>query len=320
MTTGAGPGPSAYHVPVMCREVVEALADVPEGVVVDATVGGGGHAAALLASAPHLSLVGLDRDPDALRAATERLAGYGDRVALRHGRFDALGDLLDEIGRPRISACLFDLGVSSAQLDRPERGFSYRIDGPLDMRMDPSAGVTAADIVNSSDERTLAAILRRNADERHCRRIAAAIVARRPFATTTQLAQVVAEAVPAPARRRVHPARRTFQALRIEVNGELEILEKALTEGLDRLIGSGRCVVLSYHSGEDRIVKSVFRRSAGESPPPRPGLPPAPGSEATVRLLGRRARTPTESEKEANPRASAARLRAVERLAEHRRE
>ena len=320
MTAGTGPDPSAYHLPVMCREVVEVLAESPAGVVVDATVGGGGHAEALLARAPHLSLVGLDRDPDALRAAAERLSGYGDRVALRHGRFDALGEVLDEIGRPRISACLFDLGVSSAQLDRPERGFSYRLDGPLDMRMDPAAGVTAADIVNHADERTLASILRRNADERQCRRIAAAIVARRPFATTTQLARVVADAVPGPARRRSHPARRTFQALRIEVNRELEILETALTEGIDRLVGSGRCVVLSYHSGEDRIVKSVFRRAAGEFPPPRPGLPPAPGAEATVRLLGRRARTPTEPERAANHRASAARLRAVERLSEHKRE
>ncbi len=314
MTAGAGPDPSAYHLPVMCQEIVEVLAEVPAGVVVDATVGGGGHAEALLARAPHLRLVGLDRDPDALRAATERLAGYGDRVVLRHGRFDALGDVLDEIGQPRVSACLFDLGVSSAQLDRPERGFSYRLDGPLDMRMDPATAVTAADIVNHADERALASILRRNADERQCRRIAAAIVARRPLATTTQLARVVAEAVTAPARRRFHPARRTFQALRIEVNRELEILEGALTEGIDRLVASGRCAVLSYHSGEDRIVKSVFRRAAGESPPPRPGLPPVPGSEATARLLGRRARTPTESEKEANHRASAARLRAVERL------
>ncbi len=310
MTAGSGP----YHRPVMCREVVEVLAEAPAGVVVDATVGGGGHAEALLARAPHLSLIGLDRDPDALRAAAERLAGYGDRVVLRHGRFDALDDMLNELGQRRISACLFDLGVSSAQLDRPERGFSYRLDGPLDMRMDPGTEVTAADIVNHADERTLASILRRNADERHGRRIAAAIVARRPLATTAQLARVVAEAVPAPARRRSHPARRTFQALRIEVNRELEILETALTGAIARLVASGRGVVLSYHSGEDRIVKSVFRRAAGESPPPRPGLPPTPGNEAVVRLLGRRARTPSEAELAVNHRASAARLRALERL------
>ncbi len=314
MTAGTGEGAGAYHQPVMRREVVEVLTEVPDGLVVDATVGGGGHADALLARAPHLRLLGLDRDPAALRASAERLAGHGGRVVLRHARFDALGDVLDEIGVGEISACLFDLGVSSAQLDRAERGFSYRLDGPLDMRMDPSTDVTAADIVNHADERTLSSILRRNADERQCRRIAAAIVAGRPFATTTQLARVVAGAVPAPGRRRAHPARRTFQALRIEVNHELDILETALTGAIERLSVSGRCAVLSYHSGEDRIVKSVFRQSAGEVPPPRPGLPPPPGSEATVRLLGRRARTPSESEKAGNHRASAARLRAVERL------
>ena len=315
VTGGSGPGRAAYHEPVMCREVVEVLAEAPDGVFVDATVGGGGHAAALLERAPQLRLVGLDRDPDALRAAEGRLAAYGHRVTLRQARFDALGEVLDGLGHPEISACLFDLGVSSAQLDRPERGFSYRLDGPLDMRMDPSTGVTAADIVNGADERFLAALLRRNADERYSRRIAAAIVAARPLATTAQLARAVAGAVPAPARRRAHPARRTFQALRIEVNRELEILEPALTGAIERLAGAGRCAVLSYHSGEDRIVKSVFRREAGELPPPRPGLPPAPGPEATVRLLGRRARTPTEAERAVNHRAGGARLRAVERLA-----
>ena len=299
----------------MCREVVDVLGEAPDGVILDATVGGGGHAAALLERFPKSRLVGLDRDPDALRAATERLADHSHRVTLHHARFDSLGAVLDDIGEPEISACLFDLGVSSAQLDQPERGFSYRLDGPLDMRMDPSSAVTAADIVNRADERSLAAILRRNADERFCRRIAAAIVAERPFATTAQFARAVAEAVPAPARRRSHPARRTFQALRIEVNSELEILESAIAAAIERLVPKGRCAVLSYHSGEDRIVKSLFRREAGESPPPRPGLPPAPGLRATVGLLGRRARTPTEMEKAANHRASAARLRAVERLA-----
>ena len=314
MTEDPGAGQAPYHRPVMCREVAEVLSEVPDGVLLDATVGGGGHAAAVLERAPHLSLVGLDRDPEALRAAQPRLAVHGRRVILRHARFDALGEVLDELGRPEISACLFDLGVSSAQLDRAERGFSYRLDGPLDMRMDPSTATTAADIVNVADERALAAILRRNADERFSRRIAAAVVAERPFATTAQLARTVAEAVPAPARRRGHPARRTFQALRIEVNRELEILEPAVTAAIERLVGAGRCAVLSYHSGEDRIVKSVFRREAGEAPPPRPGLPPPSGPEAAVRLLGRRARTPTESEKAANHRAGAARLRAVERL------
>ena len=306
--------PPYHHQPVMCREVVDVLRDVPEGVVVDATVGGGGHAAAVLESLPQVHLVGLDRDPDALQACAERLAPHRHRVTLRHARFDSLGAVLDDIGHPLVAACLFDLGVSSAQLDRPGRGFSYRLDGPLDMRMDPGTAVTAADIVNSADEGTLASILRRNADERHARRIAAAIVAQRPFATTAQLSRAVAGAVPAPARRRSHPARRTFQALRIEVNGELELLERSLTGAIDRLVGSGRCAVLSYHSGEDRIVKSVFRRAAGESSPPRPGLPPAPGPPATVRLVSRRSLTPTDSEKASNHRAGSARLRAVERL------
>ena len=306
--------PPYHHEPVMCREVVEVLRPAPEGILVDATVGGGGHAAALLDNLPQVRLVGLDRDPEALRAAAKRLANQGHRVTLHHATFDALEAVLDNMGFSEISACLFDLGVSSTQLDRPERGFSYRHDGPLDMRMDPATALTAADIVNEVDEHSLAGILRRNADERYARRIAAAIVAQRPFATTTQLSRAVAAAVPAAARRRTHPARRTFQALRIEVNGELETLEEALTAAIARLSGAGRCAVLSYHSGEDRIVKSLFRRAAGESPPPRPGLPPVPGSAATVRLLSRRARTPTESEKAANHRAGSARLRAVERL------
>lgn len=313
--TDSPPQGGAYHEPVMCREVVELLAEVPDGVVLDATVGGGGHAAAVLAAAPRLRLIGIDQDPEALGAAAQRLAGYGERVILRHARFDGLARVLDEAGQSEVSACLFDLGVSSAQLDRPERGFSYRSDGPLDMRMDPAGERTAADIVNLAPEHDLAAVLYRNADERHSRRIAAAIVAKRPFTTTAQLAAAVAEAVPAASRRRAHSARRTFQALRIEVNRELDILAPALGDAIKRLAAAGRCAVLSYHSGEDRIVKSVLRTAAGEVQPPRPGLPPAPGPEPVVRLLGRRARTPSDSELAANPRASAARLRAVERLA-----
>ncbi len=317
MTAGDQQPAPSYHSPVMCREVVELLAEVPAGVMLDATIGGGGHAAAALRAAPQLDLVGIDRDPEALKASAAVLADFGDRVVLRHARFDAIPEVLEGLGKPQISACLFDLGVSSAQLDSPERGFSYRLEGPLDMRMDQTATTTAADIVNHVDEQYLAAMLYRNADERHSRRIAAAIVAKRPFTTTGQLAQVVAEAVPGGDRRRSHPARRTFQALRIEVNNELEILESALTASISRLGAFGRCVVISYHSGEDRIVKSVFRRVAGENAPPRPGLPPAPDTKASVRLLGRRARRPTDEEKSANHRASAARLRAVERLAAH---
>ncbi len=315
----ADPGEAApyRHDPVMCREVVELFGAVAGGVVVDATIGGGGHAAALLQHCEGLHLVGIDRDPAALRAASLRLGEHRGRVTLRQARFDALGAVLDELGHPRISACLFDLGVSSAQLDRAGRGFSYRLDGPLDMRMDPSGAMTAADIVNHAGEERIASILYRNADERHSRRIARAIVARRPFSTTTQLAEAVAGAVPGPgSRRRSHPARRTFQALRIEVNSELKVLPAALAEAIDRLAPAGRCAVLSYHSGEDRIVKRVFRAAAGEPPPTRPGLPPVPGRAATVRLLHRRPLTPAQHETAFNPRAAPARLRAVERLTE----
>ncbi|MEM9201186.1 MAG: 16S rRNA (cytosine(1402)-N(4))-methyltransferase RsmH [Actinomycetota bacterium] len=304
------------HAPVMLDEVVETLAPVPDGLVVDATLGGAGHSAALLAANDGLSILGLDRDEMALEAAGARLAPHGDRVALRHTRFDGLADAVRSVGANELSGVLFDLGVSSPQLDRADRGFSFRHDGPLDMRMDRSHGPTAADFVNTVDERTLTGVLQRNADERHARRIARAVIAHRPFATTGELAEVVRDAVPAAARRGAgHPARKTFQAIRIEINDELSMLERSLRQALDLLAPNGRCAVLSYHSGEDRIVKNVFRAAAGEAPRPRPDLPPPPGHEPTVRLLWRGAARPTEREVERNPRAEAARYRAVEKLA-----
>ena len=191
--------------------------------------------------------------------------------------------------------------MSSPQLDLADRGFSFRNDGPLDMRMDRSQGRTAADLVNTTDERTLAGILQRNGDERHARRIARAIIAARPISTTGELAEIVRDAVPAAARRHAgHPARKTFQAIRIEINDELAMLEGALTQALDLLAPQGRCAVLSYHSGEDRIVKHVFRDAAGEAPRPRPDLPPPPGHEASVSLLWRGARRPSDAEVERN--------------------
>ena len=305
-----------WHEPVMCREVTEVLGAVPDGIVLDATVGGGGHAAALLEGHPGLRLVGIDRDLDALKAAAVRLKPHRSRVILRHARFDDLGSVLSMLGHQRISAALFDLGVSSAHFDQSDRGFSYRLDGPLDMRMDRTTGVTAADIVNYADERTLVALLRRNGDEPHARRIASAIVVSRPFDTTSSLAAAVSSAVPAATRRRHgHPARRTFQALRIEVNSELVILDAALESAIERLIPGGRCAVLAYHSGEDRIVKRVLRRAAGETLPPRPGLPPPPDARrACVRLLWRGVHTPTEAETVSNHRSTSARFRAVERI------
>lgn len=304
------------HEPVMLAEVTEVLSEVPDGPVVDATLGGAGHAAALLAANERLSLVGLDQDQMALDAAGTRLAPHGDRVTLRHRRFDGIAEVLRDLGIDRLSGALFDLGVSSPQLDRADRGFSFRHDGPLDMRMDQRTATTAADLVNTLDERRLAGVLRRNADEPNAGRIARAIVAARPLTTTGELADVIRDAVPAAARRKGgHPARRSFQALRIEVNRELEILDDALAQAIDLLAPDGRCVVLAYHSGEDRIVKRRFRDAAGEKPPPRPDLPPPPDYRAEVRLLWRGAHTPSADEIARNPRAEAARLRAVQKLA-----
>jgi 16S rRNA (cytosine1402-N4)-methyltransferase len=304
------------HDPVMLAEVTEVLADVPDGVVVDATVGGGGHASALLMANERISLVGLDQDQMALDVAGARLAPHGDRVTLRRRRFDGLTEELRALGVVQLSGCLFDLGVSSPQLDRADRGFSFRHDGPLDMRMDQRATATAAELVNGLDERSLVGVLRRNADEPHARRIARAIVAARPVTSTAELADIIRSAVPAAVRRKGgHPARRSFQALRIEVNQELEILDDALRQALALLSPSGRCAVLAYHSGEDRIVKRRFRDAAGEAPPPRPDLPPPPGQVAEVRLLWRGARRPSAEEVTGNPRAEAARFRAVEKLA-----
>lgn len=305
------------HQPVMVDEVVAVLSEVPDGVVVDATLGGGGHTEALLNANEGLSVIGLDRDLEALDAACARLAPHGERVIGMHRRFDEITEVVRELGHHEVSACLFDLGVSSPQLDTAQRGFSYRHSGPLDMRMDRSGGVTAADVVNSYDERALTSLLRRHGDEPDASRIARAIVAARPVTSTVELADVVSGAVPAAVRRRRgHPARRTFQAVRIEVNQELEILQDALTRALSLLAPRGRCAVLAYHSGEDRIVKRCFRDAAGESTPPRPGLPPPAEEQATVRLLWRGVRKPGNDEITGNRRSEAARLRAVEKLEE----
>jgi 16S rRNA (cytosine1402-N4)-methyltransferase len=237
-------------------------------------------------------------------------------VILRQVRFDALAAIMEELDVDRIAGALFDLGVSSPQFDRAERGFSYRLDGPLDMRMDRTQSRTAADIVNGEDEQSLARILRAYGDERYARRIAQAIVAARPLRATTQLAEVVRDAIPAPARRRGgHPAKRTFQALRIAVNDELEALPRALDQAVDRLVPGGRCVVLSYHSGEDRIVKDRFRTAATGGCTCPPGLPCTCGAEPVVRELRPLKRRPSAAERASNPRSDSAVLRAVERLA-----
>ncbi|MFV0259307.1 MAG: 16S rRNA (cytosine(1402)-N(4))-methyltransferase RsmH [Acidimicrobiales bacterium] len=301
------------HDPVMVSDVVALVATVPPGSFVDGTVGGGGHAVAILRSRPDLRIIGIDRDPTALQAAERALTDVGGQFLLRRTRFDRLGPVLQDLGVVELSGALFDLGVSSPQLDRADRGFSFRHDGPLDMRMDPSDPVAADVIVNDVDVDELTRILRRNADERFARRIAEAIVSARPISGTSRLAEVVVAAIPAAARRRGrHPATRTFQAIRIEVNDELAILAPTLESTLDALAVGGRVLVLTYHSGEDRIVKDVFRSRSTSTAPP--GLPVAPDEPkfAPLRPLARR---PAEAEVRRNPRAASARLRVIERIA-----
>jgi 16S rRNA (cytosine1402-N4)-methyltransferase len=298
------------HLPVMVAEVVDVLRPVPPGVIVDATVGAGGHAFALLEALPQHSIVGLDRDDEALALAGERLTPFGDRVELRRANFDEIGAVPGPV-----SGVLFDLGVSSMQLDDPERGFSYRGDGPLDMRADRRQSLTAADVVNGYDEIDLARVLARHGEERFARRIAKAVVAARPLTTTGRLAEVVRDAIPAPARRRGgHPAKRTFQALRIEVNGELVTLGDTIDRVLDLLAPGGRCAVLAYHSGEDRIVKERFLNAETGGCVCPPQLPCVCGAVPTARLVWRGAHRPTPAEQAANPRSESARLRAAEKL------
>ncbi|MFP3905672.1 MAG: 16S rRNA (cytosine(1402)-N(4))-methyltransferase RsmH [Acidimicrobiales bacterium] len=309
------PGDGFEHRPVMVEEIVALFEPVPTGLVVDATIGGGGHAHAVLDSRPDLVLLGLDQDADAIAAATERLAPFGDRVTIRRARFDELTAVVESIGHIDVVAVLFDLGVSSWQLDDAARGFSYRQPAPLDMRMDQRSERSADDVVNRYSERELTRILRTYGDERFARPIARAIVAARPLHTTVDLAEVVRSAIPAPARRRGgHPATRSFQAIRIEVNQELAVLPAAIDQAVALLVPGGRCAVLTYHSGEDRIVKERFlvAESGGCTCPDH--LPCVCGAVPKVRLLRRGGWTPTAEERDANRRAESARLRAVEKL------
>lgn len=305
------------HDPVLVDLVVDLFAAVPPGTVVDATLGGAGHASAVLQSRPDLRVLGLDRDRNALAAAHARLAPFGDRAEAHHARFDRMATVVAASGAASqpIVGVLLDLGVSSPQFDDAERGFSYRADAPLDMRMDRSTGVSAATVVNEASEAELARILHEYADERFARRIAKAIVTARPVLTTGELAAIVVDAIPAPARRRGgFPAKRTFQALRIHVNQELEVLGPALDAALGLLAPGGRLVVISYHSGEDRIVKERLRRADDGGCTCPPGLPCACGAVPEARLLKRGGWTPSAEEIARNPRAASARLRAVEKL------
>jgi 16S rRNA (cytosine1402-N4)-methyltransferase len=312
--------PPATHVPVLLERVLAllgpALADRP-AVAVDATVGLGGHAAALLAAHPQLTLVGLDRDADALDRSRARLAPYAGRLHLVHAVYDQMTAILADLGFDGVDGVLFDLGVSSMQLDLPARGFSYAHDAPLDMRMDRSATLTAAQVVNTYPARDLARILRDYGEERFATRIAEAIDrARRsaPLQSSAELAELVRAAIPAATRRSGgHPAKRTFQALRIEVNGELAAVRAAVPAAIGALKVHGRIAVLAYHSLEDRIVKQSFAALATDRTPP--DLPvPLPEHHPQLRLLTRGAETATAAEIAVNPRSASVRLRAAERI------
>jgi 16S rRNA (cytosine1402-N4)-methyltransferase len=303
------------HLPVLVSETLERLAPWRGGLFVDATLGLGGHAEALLTAAPAARVLGIDRDPQALERARRRLAPFGDRVAYAQANFHQLGTVLDRLGIRSISGALADLGVSSLQLETPERGFSFRLDGPLDMRMGLSER-TAADVVNQSSEEQLEKILREYGEEKQARRIARAIVRAReeePLRTTGQLQKVVERAKGGRGREeRIDPATRVFQALRIEVNEELAGLESYIEQTVQLLESDGRLVVISYHSLEDRIVKNTLRDLARGDIDQVTGRPRA--ESQLIEVLTRKPVRPSEAEVDFNPRSRSARLRAARRL------
>ncbi|MBN1995690.1 MAG: 16S rRNA (cytosine(1402)-N(4))-methyltransferase RsmH [Anaerolineae bacterium] len=308
------------HQPVLLTETIPALQPRPGGVYIDGTVGGGGHAAAILkASAPDGQLFGLDRDERALAIASRRLAEFGQRVHLFHANFDQLSQIAQQQQIPLAHGILLDLGVSSMQLDQPERGFSFQTDGPLDMRMDPSAGETAADLVNHLPETELADLIYRYGEEPYSRRIARAIVQARPLERTQELADLVAGAVGPrrqksgrrPGKLKIHPATRAFQALRIAVNDELGALERVLPQAISLLEPGGRLAVISFHSLEDRIVKQYFKQESQDCicPPTQPVC--TCRHKATIHIITKKPITPSLAEIDENPRARSAKLRVV---------
>ncbi|MFE2445838.1 16S rRNA (cytosine(1402)-N(4))-methyltransferase RsmH [Streptomyces sp. NPDC021218] len=313
---------NALHVPVMLQRCLDMLAPAlarPGAVVVDCTLGLGGHSEALLRDFPEARLIALDRDPSALRLAGERLAPYGDRATLVHAVYDELPEVLDRLGVPRVQGILFDLGVSSMQLDEAERGFAYAQDAPLDMRMDQTTGVSAAEVLNTYPPGELVRILRAYGEEKFAKKIVDAVVrerAREPFTNSARLVELIRAALPQAAKRTGgNPAKRTFQALRIEVNGELAVLERAIPAAVGTLAVGGRIAVLSYHSLEDRLVKQVFAAGARNTAPP--GLPVVPEQyQPRLKLLTRGAELPTEEEITENRRAAPARFRGAERIRE----
>lgn len=303
------------HCPVLYEAVLEGLDVHSGGRFVDATVGAGGHSQGILtASAPHGRLLGIDADPDAVALARRRLAPFGDRALLVQGSFAQLASIASRRGFTQVDGILLDLGLSSMQLAAPGRGFSFREDGPLDMRFDPSGTITASGLVNELKERELVDLLRQYGQERQARRIARAIVESRPLHSTVQLATLIDEVVGR--RERIHPATRTFQALRIAVNNELSALSEALPQALDLLVAGGRLVVISFHSLEDRIVKRFLQHEARDCICP-PDVPTCVcGHSARVRIITRHPVRPSEEEVASNPRSRSARLRVGAKIAD----
>jgi 16S rRNA (cytosine1402-N4)-methyltransferase len=300
----------SYHIPVMVEETVAWLETAANGWIVDATFGGGGHSRALLDRYPDVRIVGIDRDPDAVEQAFDH-----DRLTVVQANYRDVETVLGMDGLPtHVDGILVDLGVSSHQLDIADRGFSYHSSGPLDMRMGPDAPHSAADIINTYDAKELARILRTYGEERYARRIAEAIVDRRPFHNTADLASCIADAVPAAARRARHPARRSFQAIRIAVNEELDGLRGILDTGIDRLVLGGRIVVMAYHSLEDRIVKRTFLERSRECTCPSDIPVCVCEADPNLRVLTRKPVKPTSAEIESNPRSRSAVLRVAERI------
>ncbi len=314
---------ASRHVPVMLHEVLDLIGpalvapDDGPAVHVDGTLGMGGHAEAVLRADPRVELVGIDRDPQALELAERRLAPFADRVRLVHAVNDEIGEVLDDLGLRSVTSIFFDLGVSSLQLDETDRGFAYAHDAPLDMRMDPSGGTTAADVLNTYSAAELTRVLRDYGEERFARKIAAAVVREResaPFERSGRLVELLRATIPAATQRGGgHPAKRTFQGLRIEVNEELAGWRRALPAALDRLAVGGRIAVLSFHSLEDRITKRELAAGATSSAPVDLPVEP-PGHAPELRLLTRGAMTPGEAELGVNPRSASVRLRAAERI------
>ncbi len=310
------------HVPVLLDRVVALLAPAlaePGAIVVDCTLGLGGHSEALLQAFPEARLIGIDRDPHALELSGNRLAPYADRTDLVHAVYDEIPDVLEGLGLASVDGFFFDLGVSSMQLDEAERGFAYAKDAPLDMRMDDSRGITAAEVLNDYSVGELTRILRVYGEEKFAKRIAERVAVARevePFVTSGRLVELLYEAIPAPARRTGgHPAKRTFQALRIEVNDELRVLERAIPAALAAVGVGGRVVVEAYQSLEDRLVKQAFHTvTKSEVPPDMPFVPA--GMEPVFRNVTRGAEKAVEPELSTNPRAASVRLRAVERVRE----